>query len=434
MYPNLYYAFKDLFSVEWNWLRIFNSFGFFVALAFIAGAVVLSRELKRKEREGLLQSKEETIVVGRPATVGEILLNFVLGFLLGYKIIGLFISDSPLAKDPQSFIFSREGSMPMGLLLGLLLAGLKWWERKKQKLEKPEHRKIRIWPHDRVGDLVIFAAIFGFLGAKIFHNLENWDELIKNPIESLISFSGLTFYGGLICAGAAIIYYAKKHGIKVWHLADAIAPALMLAYAVGRIGCQVSGDGDWGILNSAYVTDNNGKAVRATPEAFQQELTAHKNFYLHEHYDSLSQVEHRSVVAPSFLPTWMFAYAYPMNVIKEGELIPGCTEEHCYQLPVPVFPTPFYETVACLLLFLLLWLARKRFNVAGQLFGLYLIVNGIERFLIEKIRINTQYTIMGFHPTQAELISALLVIAGLVIMLYRNKAGKKQSGAARQAA
>ena len=71
---------------------------------------------------------------------------------------------------------------------------------------------------------MIFAAIFGFLGAKIFHNLENWDELTKNPVEALLSFSGLTFYGGLICAGAAIIYYAKKHGIKVWHLADAIAP------------------------------------------------------------------------------------------------------------------------------------------------------------------------------------------------------------------
>ena len=421
MYPNLYYAFKDIFGVEWNWLRIFNSFGFFVALSFIAAALVLSKELKRKEREGLLQYKEETILVGRPATMGEILLNFILGFLLGYKIIGLFISDSPLAKDPQSFIFSKEGSLPIGLLLGVLFAGLKWWEKKKQKLQKPEQRKIRIWPHDRVGDVVIFAAIFGFLGAKIFHNLENWEDLMKNPIESLVSFSGLTFYGGLICAGAAIIYYAKKHGIKVWHLADAIAPALMLAYALGRIGCQVSGDGDWGILNSAYVTGADGKAVRATPEVFNQELSANKNFYLQEHYDSLPAVHHRSVVAPSFLPNWMVAYSYPMNVIKEGELIPGCQEEHCYQLPIPVFPTPFYETVTCLLLFLLIWIYRKRFRVPGQLFGFYLILNGTERFFIEKIRVNTQYHIFGFHPTQAELISSLLIISGVTIIIYLNK-------------
>src|SRR5690349_2304968 len=217
MYPNLYYAFKDLFGVKLEWLRIFNSFGFFVALAFIAAAIVLSKELKRKERLGQLQSKEETIIVGKPATAGELLLNFLLGFLLGFKIIGLLVSHSPLAKDPQSFIFSKEGNWPIGIALGVLLAGIKWWEKRKKKLAQPEERKVRIWPHDRVGDLVIFGAVFGFLGAKIFHNLENWDQLMSDPIGSLLSFSGLTFYGGLICAGAAIIYYAKKHSIRVWH-------------------------------------------------------------------------------------------------------------------------------------------------------------------------------------------------------------------------
>jgi prolipoprotein diacylglyceryltransferase len=111
-----------------------------------------------------------------------------------------------------------------------------------------------------------------------------------------------------------------------------------------------------------------------------------------------------------------------MNVIKEGELIPGCTEEHCYQLPIPVFPTPFYETVICLLLFFLLWFVRKRFSVPGQLFGFYLVLNGLERFFIEKIRVNTQYNIFGFHPTQAELISALLIISGVTIIIYLNRA------------
>ena len=424
MYPNLYYAFKDIFGVEWNWLRIFNSFGFFVALAFIIAAVFLSKELKRKEREGLLQYKEETITVGRPATAGEIILNFILGFLLGYKIIGLFVSNSPLAKDPQSFIFSKEGSLPIGILLGLLFAGLKWWEKRKHKLDKPEQRKVRIWPHDRVGDLVIFGAIFGFLGAKIFHNLENWDDLVKDPIQSLLSFSGLTFYGGLICAGAAIIYYAKKHGIRVWLLADAFAPALMLAYSIGRIGCQVSGDGDWGVLNSAYITSANSKVVRADPDAFQQKLNSNKDFYLgsrEPRYDSLGAVPRHSVIAPSFLPVWMVAYPYPHNVINEGESIPGCEGEHCSQLPVPVFPTPFYETVICFGLFLVIWFLRDRFRFPGQLFGFYLVLNGLERFFIEKIRVNTQYHIFGLHPTQAELISALLVISGVILILYLNR-------------
>ena len=79
--------------------------------------------------------------------------------------------------------------------------------------------------------------------------------LSRDPMGSLFSFSGLTFYGGLICAALAIWWYARKHGIGFWQLNDATAPGLMLAYAIGRIGCQVSGDGDWGILNSAYITD-----------------------------------------------------------------------------------------------------------------------------------------------------------------------------------
>ena len=108
MYPNLYYAFKDIFGVEWHWLRIFNSFGFFVAISFIAAAIVLTKELRRKERDGLMGYTEETIMVGRPASIVELIVNFLLGFLLGYKIIGLFTADDELTKDPQSFIFSSQ--------------------------------------------------------------------------------------------------------------------------------------------------------------------------------------------------------------------------------------------------------------------------------------------------------------------------------------
>ena len=52
MYPNLYYFFKDAFGVEWQWLKFVNSFGFFVAIAFVVGAAVLTSEMKRKERLG----------------------------------------------------------------------------------------------------------------------------------------------------------------------------------------------------------------------------------------------------------------------------------------------------------------------------------------------------------------------------------------------
>jgi prolipoprotein diacylglyceryltransferase len=72
----------------------------------------------------------------------------------------------------------------------------------------------------------------------------------------------------------------------------------------------------------------------------------------------------------------------------------------------------------CLLLFALLWALRKKIAVPGRLFAVYLFANGIERFLIEKIRVNTRYSIFGFHPTQAELISAMLVIAGILLYVF----------------
>ena len=422
MYPNLYYAFKDLFGVEWTGLRFINSFGFFVALAFIAAAFTLTIELKRKEREGLLHAEDVKIVVGKPASASELLVNFLLGFLLGFKILGLFLSDSTLKEDPQQFIFSSEGSWPAGIILGLIFAGLKWREKYKQKLNKTEERTIRIWPHDRVGDLVIYAALFGFLGAKLFHNFENWDDFVRNPIEALLSFSGLTFYGGLILAALAIFWYARRHRIGLRHLCDAAAPGLILAYAIGRLGCQVSGDGDWGILNSAYVTTADSKVELADSARVNAALQANSTYYNTQFgINNPADAPRKAVKAPSWLPDWSVAYAYPHNVLSEGARIDGCNGNYCSHLPVPVFPTSFYETVAGTLLFLLLWSLRRRLVVPGTMFALYLIVNGIERFFIEKIRVNTKYNIFGWHPTQAEVISTLLVITGILLFIYLRK-------------
>ena len=381
MYPNLYYAFKDILGVDWPGLKLVNSFGFFVAIAFLVAAWVLTLELKRKQQQGLLEHTEETIVIGAPASIGELILNGILGFILGYKIIGAFTITDAL-NDPQNFILSSRGNMLLGLLFGAGFAALKWWEKNKQKLPTPEKRTVRIWPHDRVGDIVVFAALFGFLGAKIFHNLENWGDFVKDPIGALVSFSGLTFYGGLICAGLAILYYARRKKITAIHLCDAMAPTLMIAYAIGRVGCQVAGDGDWGIPN-----------IR--PKPF------------------------------SWLPDWMWAYRYPHNVVGEGVPIRGCVGQYCNQLAIPVYPTPFYEIIMCTVLFLVLWFVRKRIRVAGQMFGIYLIFNGMERFFIEHIRVNTKYEFLPFQPTQAEIISLLLVIAG-VLMLVKAKTWFRQ--------
>ena len=229
MYPNLYYLAKDIFGWNLPALRIINMFGFCVAISFLVCAWLLVKELKRKQAAGYFSCKEIEVEAGKPASIPELIINFILGFILGYKILGIFIIKGAL-NDPQEFIFSSQGSFPAGILLGLFFAGLKWWEKNKSKLTKPEKRYIRIWPSDRVGDMTIIAAIAGFAGAKIFDNLENWDRFIQDPVGNLFSPSGLTFYGGLIVASLVLLYYFKKNKISFINVADACAPGLMFAY------------------------------------------------------------------------------------------------------------------------------------------------------------------------------------------------------------
>jgi prolipoprotein diacylglyceryltransferase len=441
MYPNLYYVFKDWFGVEITPLSYLNTFGLMVAVGFVVAAVVITSELKRKEKQGLLLPREEMIEVGKPASIWDLLINFITGFFFGFKLLGLLI-DKPEEITAQEYIFSGNGSLPAGLLLGGLLAGIKWWEKKKQQLKQPEQRMVRIWPHDRVGDIVVVSLIAGILGAKLFDNLENWSDFVANPMERLLSAGGLTFYGGLILATIAVAWYGKRKGINLLHLADAIAPAMMLAYAVGRIGCQISGDGDWGIYNSAYITDTaTGKSVLTTPAGYNNQINKYSTYFLEGRItdgntgqivtvtdrksNSLAEIPNAAMPAPSFLPHWLLAYSYPQNVNNDGITINALTGEHNRGLPVPVYPTPLYETIACTLLFLLMWSVRKRIKTAGIITGIYLVLNGLERFFIEKIRVNNVMPVLGIEISQAELIASLLILAGFIWLAFfwwkRNK-------------
>jgi prolipoprotein diacylglyceryl transferase len=373
MYPNLYYLIDDFFGVKLNGLRLVNSFGFFVAIAFVASGFVLYNELKRKESIGEFTPTEESITIGAPASMSELLTSFFFGFLFGYKIIGAFTIADAL-NNTQAFILSLQGNIGAGILVGGIMVYLKWKEKEKDKLAKPETRKLLLWPHDRVGDIVLQAALWGFLGAKIFHNLENLEELMLDPWGSLISFSGLTFYGGLILATIAIIVFIRKYNMRVIHFADAMAPTMLFAYAAGRIGCHISGDGDWGIPN-------------LNPKPF------------------------------TWLPDWFWSYQYPHNVVNAGVPIPGCVGNYCNQLPEGVYPTTFYEVIIMFLLFLIVWMVRKKITQPGIITGIYFIFAGGERFFIEKIRVNNKYTFLPFQPTQAELISVILIILGIVFLV-----------------
>jgi prolipoprotein diacylglyceryltransferase len=232
-----------------------------------------------------------------------------------------------------------------------------------------------------MSSILVWAAVTGFLGAKIFHNLEYLDDFVKDPIDALLSFSGLTFYGGLIFGGAGVLYITNKNGIKPLHMLDVGGPGLMLAYSIGRMGCHLSGDGDWGIPNLAS--------------------------------------------KPSWLPDWLWSTTYPHNVINEGVPIKDCVGRFCSELPLPVYPTALYESIICLTLFAFLWSIRKRIHAPGLLFSIYLILNGLERFTIELIRVNSKYHVAGISFTQAELISSVLVLLGIGGAIWSLKNAKK---------
>lgn len=421
MYPDFQYLLQSLFGTEMpEWLSIFKTFGFLVALAFIGAAITLSKELRRKEQQGLLVPTFETIEVGHPATANELFWAALLGFFIGYKAGGIFGDPASISSNPMGYLVSIQGNWLVGIIGALLMAYSKYSEKKKQQLPQPEQKRIAVYPHQRVGEIVVIAAIGGIVGAKVFNAFETWEQFVQNPIESLLSPSGLTFYGGLIVATVSLYFYSRKINMPFMHLADAAAPGLILSYGLGRLGCHFAGDGDWGIFNSAYITAADGSLRAATMAEFQQRLTE-ATPYFKSNFGALETVPHIYAPAPSWLPDWMYAMNYPNNVNNEGIRLADCVGHYCAVLPAGVFPTPLYECAVCIILFGILWSLRKKLRYGWQMFGVYLIFNGIERFLIEKVRVNYKYDLGFIHPTQAEIISFIFVIVGIVILIYRRK-------------
>ena len=408
MFPDFQYLLQSLTGHEMpEWLSLFKTFGFMVALSFVGAAWATSQELKRKEQQGLLQPEIQTTVVGSRVTPAELIFSAIIGFLLGFKIGGVFGHLAQVSPDPMGYLLSARGNFIMGIIGAIAVGYGKYREKKKEELPEPNTVRVRVYPHELMTEIVVVAAVGGLVGAKLFNAFETWDDFIKDPIHSLTSSSGLTFLGGLIVATILFYYYTRKHGIPFKHMCDAAAPGIMLAYGLGRLGCQLSGDGDWGIYNTAYVSNQDGvlrAASSATDNAYALQMTGGG--------------PHAYFPAPGGLPRWLFGMNYPHNVGHEGMPIHGCTGEYCTVLPVSVFPTPIYEAIVCVLLFFVLWALRKRFTRPLQMFGTYLIFVGVERFLVELIRVNYKYDWGFVHPTQAEILSVVLVLLGLGLLLF----------------
>ena len=158
------------------------------------------------------------------------------------------------------------------------------------------------------------------------------------------------FFGGLAGGAAGVIIWALRRGVLTWQLADAAAVPVAIGYAVGRVGCQLSGDGDYGISSN--------------------------------------------------LP---WAMSYPDGTV------PTTNEVH---------PTPVYETFVMGIAALVLWHLRDRF-APGVLIGIYLVIVGVERFLIELIRRNDS-VVAGL--TLPQLVSLGAIALGTALILTRRNA------------
>jgi phosphatidylglycerol:prolipoprotein diacylglycerol transferase len=309
-------------------------------------------------------------------------MQAIIWGIAGYKI-GLLISDPDLFNNhTDEALLSLKGFWLTGILGAGIAGGLKYREFLQKKDLEEKFQDIMAGPSHYLGTILSLAFAGGIGGSKLFAMIEPNSGFWKDPIADLLSFNGLSFFGGLLVAGFLITRYLYKKGFGILTSIDGFAPSLIVAYAVGRIGCQMSGDGDWGITN----------------------LNPKPGFL-------------------SWLPDWAWAFRYPHNVAMEGLPIPGCSGEYCYQLAQPAYPTPFYETLMGLAIFGFLWAIRKRMRHPGVLTGIYLIFIGLERFLIEKIRVNELYEVLGIHFTQAELIASGLMLSGIIILIraYRKK-------------
>lgn len=382
MYPNVHFIIKKL--TGWDAPMIFSvvqTYGLFLAITFIIGAIIIYKELKRKYNDGLLGDVSVTV---NPQT--DMIINGIIGFIFGYKLLDIALNYSTFVNDPQAFVFSSEGSILGGLLLGGIMAGAKYLDIRKNNLQKETIEKK---PYDLIGDMVVIAAIFGILGSKILAIIEpgTWQEFLKDPFGVLFSGSGIAIYGGLLGGFISLFIYTKRKKMNPLHLMDAAAPALLLGYGNGRLGCHFSGDGDWGIVNEAA-----------------------KPF--------------------SFLPDWLWSYTYPNNVIKAGIPMENCeglyyTNDFCNVLPQGVFPTSVYEAIIMAVLFSIFWLIRKRVKIWGLMFSFYLIVNGIERFSIETIRVNHRYEAF-LNLSQAQLVAIGFIITGLTTAFIFYKQHQKR--------
>ena len=238
------------------------------------------------------------------------------------------------------------------------------------------------------GQITIIALIGGIAGSKLFSILENWSDFVHDPFGQAFSPAGLTFYGGFIVVTIWLYFYLRAKKFRFVLFADILSPLVLLGYGIGRIGCQLSGDGDYGIPSHLpwAMTYPNGtaKPTSALAEYFVR-YPAERAAW---HYDSLAS-------------------------ITVGHDVFGRISR--FDQVTTVHPAPVYETIVCVIAFLIIWPMRKKFAPQlGKMFSVILVVMGIERLLVEFLRLNPLY----WGLSMAQWISIAMIIAGGYMLLF----------------
>ena len=179
-------------------------FGLLMGCGFFALGYILYKELKRKEQQGILKSTSKQVWEGKGVQINDVVSNGIFGFVLGFKIPEIAMNFADFKDNAAGFVFSGRGNILFGIVGLLIFAGYSYWKGQQSKTDQPKQVTRVTHPHERVGDIIVLAAIFGILGSRLFSILENMDSFLRDPIGQLFSGSGLTIYGGFILATIAL--------------------------------------------------------------------------------------------------------------------------------------------------------------------------------------------------------------------------------------
>lgn len=267
-----------------------------------------------------------------------------------------------------------------GLMLGLAFLSGAWVLGKELKR--------RGLNPDLAGTVMLLAVVFGIAGAKLLFLIEEWEVFLRDPAGMAFSPGGLTWYGGLLLAIIAVqitIRRKKVPSMKVW---DAIGLGLIIAYGIGRIGCHLSGDGDYGQPTTlpwgTIYAQGTAKPSYMLESYFERNPEERERW----HYDSLRVI--------------------PAGIDRLGHRYSRFDEV------TPLHPTPIYELLMGIAGFgFLLWL-RTRLTPDGALFAVYLMLSSVFRFAVEFLRLNPRY---AFGLSEAQLLAVALAAAGAVMLI-----------------